>query len=102
MVIFTVTTITETIVVLALISLGIKYYSTLNKQKKDLEAYKRQLEKISHLEGARTRFAEDVRKRKAKIKQFEEKYHVNIRPPSTLEEILESIKLKEKKAKEEA
>jgi predicted nuclease with TOPRIM domain len=100
MLIFTITTITETIVVLALISLGIKYYSTLNKQKKDIETYKRQLEKISHIEGARARFAEDVRKRKAKIEQFEKKYHVNIRPPSTLEEILESIKLKEKREKE--
>jgi parallel beta-helix repeat protein len=102
MTIFTVTTITETIVVLVLILLGIKYYGMLNKQKKEIEAYKRQLEKISHLEGARTRFAEDVRKRKAKIEQFEKKYHVSIRPPSTLEEILESIKLKEKTAKEEA
>jgi predicted RNase H-like nuclease (RuvC/YqgF family) len=102
MTIFTVTTITETIVVLALILLGIKYHGMLNKQKKDIEAYKRQLEKISHLEGARARFAEDVRKRKAKIEQFEKKYHVSIRPPSTLEEILESIKLKEKTAKEEA
>jgi predicted nuclease with TOPRIM domain len=102
MTIFTVTTITETIVVLVLILLGIKYYGMLNKQKKEIEAYKRQLEKISHLEGARARFAEDVRKRKAKIEQFEKKYHVSIRPPSTLEEILESIKLKEKTAKEEA
>lgn len=101
MVIFTVTTITETIVVLALISLGIKYHSMLNKQKKDIEAYERQLEKISHLEGARARFAEDVRKRKAKIEKFEKKYHINIRPPSTLEEILESIKLREKTAKED-
>jgi hypothetical protein len=73
----------------------------LNKQKKDIEAYKRQLEKISHLEGARARFAEDVKKRKAKIEKFEKKYHVNIRPPSTLEEILEGIKLREKTAKED-
>lgn len=100
MIIFTATTITETVVVLALISIGIKYYSVLNKQKRDIEAYKRQLEKISHLEGARARFAEDVRKRKAKIEQFEEKYHVSIRPPTTLEEILEGIKLKEKTSKE--
>lgn len=99
--IFTVTTITETIVVLALISLGIKYYSVLGKQRKEIEAYRCQLEKISHLEWARARFAEDVIKRKAKIEQFEKKYNVNIRPPSTLEEILESIKAKEKTAKED-
>jgi DNA repair exonuclease SbcCD ATPase subunit len=98
--IFTVATIMETIAVLALISLGIRYNNMLSKQKKEIEAYKRQLEKVSHLEGARAGFAEDVRRRKAKIEQFEKKYHVIIRPPSTLEEIFESMKLKEKTSKE--
>ena len=96
--IFIATTIIETIAVIGLILLSIKYRKTFNKQKKLIQTYKRQLEKISHLEGARARFQEDVKKRKVKIEKFEKKYNVNIRPHRTLEDIIKSMKLEEEKS----
>jgi parallel beta-helix repeat protein len=90
--IFTLTTIIETIVLIIMLSLGIKYYKMFNIQKKTIEAYQHELERISHLEGARARFKTDVKERRTKIEQFEKKYNVNIKPHTTLEDILTSIK----------
>jgi parallel beta-helix repeat protein len=98
--IFITITIIETIVLIIMLSLGIKYYKTFNIQKKTIEEYQHELERISHFEGARARFKADVKERRTKIEQFEKKYNVNIKPHATLEDILTSIKPKEE-AKEE-
>jgi hypothetical protein len=78
-------------------SLTIKYHKENKKQKKLVEKYKNELERISLLERARKKFETDVQRRREKIEKFERKYGITVRPRSTLEDVIRSLELKEKK-----
>jgi len=75
----------------------IRYHRKLKEQKKLAEVYKSELERISILNIAREQFETDVQRRKEKIKKFERKYGITVRPRRTLEEVISSLKLKEEK-----
>lgn len=78
-------------------SLTIKYHRRFKKQKKLAEKYKNELERTSILNIARKQFETDVQRRKGKIEKFERKYGVKVQPRGTLEDIIRSLELKEKK-----
>lgn len=71
-------------------SASIKYRRTIEKQKKLLELY-------SPLGIARALFKGDVKRRKAKIERFEEKYGIRIRPRESLEEVIRRLREAEEK-----
>ena len=77
--------------------LTIKYHRKFKEQKKLAEKYKSELERISILNIARKQFETDVQRRKEKIEKFERKYGVTVRPRRTLEDIIRSLELKEKR-----
>ena len=77
--------------------LTIKYHRRFKEQKKLTEKYKSELERISILNIARKQFETDVQRRKEKIEKFERKYGITVRPRSTLEDVIRSLELKEKK-----
>ncbi|RLI41679.1 hypothetical protein DRO69_11295 [Candidatus Bathyarchaeota archaeon] len=77
--------------------LTIKYHRKFKEQKKLAEKYKSELERISILNIARKQFETDVQRRKEKIEKFERKYGVTVRPRRTLEDVIRSLELKEKK-----
>lgn len=91
------------LVVLILSVLIIKYRRTLSKQKKLIETYEVELQKKSkkHLETARALFKTDVKTRKSKIKMFEKKYNLKIRPRDNFEKIIRAVKLKRDRKKED-
>ena len=68
-----------------------------DRQKKLLEKYKSELERISLLDIARTQFETDVQRRKGKIEKFKKKYGITVQPRNTLEEVIRSLELKKKK-----
>jgi len=89
------------IVVIILFFLVVKYHRTLKQQKKLIEAYELELQKkaSNHLEAARASFKTDVTRRKSKIKMFEKKYNLKIRPRNSFEEITKTAKFKKDRKK---
>ena len=87
-----------TIIIIILLSININYYRKLNKQKKVIEVYERELGSfpVSHSERARLRFVKDVIERKEKIEKFKKKYETNIQPAGTLEDLMEKLGVKKK------
>ena len=79
----------------------IRYHRTVNQQKKIIQAYKFELQKKAndHLKAAHDFFKNDVKRRKAKIKTFEKKYNLKIRPHGSLEEIVTAVKIKKDRKK---
>jgi parallel beta-helix repeat protein len=84
--------------VLSLIS--IKYHRTINKQKNLLRLYEEKLQKANPILIARELFTSDVASRKTKITKFEDKYGLKIRPRNSFEDIIRTIKSKQKEQKE--
>lgn len=78
-------------------SITIKYGKRSKEQKKLLEKYKSELERISLLDIARTQFETDVQRRKEKIEKFKNKYGITVRPRNTLEDVIRSLELKKKR-----
>jgi len=64
-----------------------RYYKKFNEQRRIIEAYG-----LSPLDVAKALFELDVKKRTEKIEMFEGKYGVKIRPRSSLEDIIKSLK----------
>lgn len=71
-------------------SANVKYRRAIERQKKLLRLY-------SPLGIARALFEEDVKRRKAKIKRFEEKYGLRIKPRESLEEVIRRLREAEEK-----
>lgn len=88
------------IIAVSLLRLSFKYKQTINKQQNLIQAYEEKLRKTSHLAIASTLFKEDVKKRKNKIAQFEKKYGMKIKPRNSIDNIIKSIKAKEKRKEE--
>lgn len=87
-------------VVTVLFLLVIRYHRMSIKQKKLIQVYEFELQMRAHkyLDTARAFFEADVKRRKAKIKKFEKKYKIKVRPRENFEDI---VKLEfEKKEKE--
>ena len=85
-----------TLIVLAAIiavqfSANVKYRRAIERQGKFLELY-------SPLGIARALFEEDVRRRRAKIERFQEKYGVTIKPRESLEEVIRRLREMEGKS----
>lgn len=78
-------------------SLTIKYNRRFKEQKKLVEEYKSELERISLLDAARAQFETDVQRRREKIEKFEQKYGIIVRPRNTLEDVIRSLELKKKR-----
>jgi len=78
-------------------SLTIKYHRKSKEQGKLAEKYKSELERVSTLDIARSKFEADIERRKEKIQDFERKYGVTIRPRATLEDVIKSLDIKKKK-----
>jgi parallel beta-helix repeat protein len=78
-------------------SLTIKFQRRSKQQEKLAEKYKSELERVSILDVARSKFEADIKRRKGKIQSFERKYGVTIRPRATLEEAIKSLDIKRKK-----
>jgi len=72
------------LIVVVLLSLSIK-------QKKVIQAYKRE---VRNLYGARALFKADVEKRRAKIEDFKRKYNMEIRTADTLEDLFKRWEFK--------
>ena len=82
-----------TIVVLATIitvqfSANVKYQRTIGRQKRLLQLY-------SPLGIARSLFEEDVKRRRTKIKRFEEKYGLRIKTRESLEDVIRRLREEE-------
>ena len=78
-------------------SLTIKYHRKSKKQEKLAEKYKSELERLSLLDIARSKFEADIERRKGKIQSFERKYGVTIQPRATLEDVIRSLDIKKKR-----
>jgi len=78
-------------------SLIIKYHKLAQAQKELAEKYRSELERVSILDVARSKFEADIDRRKEKIQSFERKYGVTIRPRATLEDVIKSLEIKKKK-----
>jgi len=89
------------IVVVILLLVVIRYRRICSEQKKVIEAYELKMRVREHFGTARAFFETDVKRRKTKIKKFETKYHVKIRPLNNFEDILRTIE-SQKKEKEKA
>lgn len=76
---------------------NMRYYRMFQRQKKVVDAYEKRLRQLSALEVARALFTADVEKRGEKIAKFEQKYDVRVQPRSTLDDVIKSLGLKEKK-----
>jgi len=89
------------VVTIILFLVVIRYRRICSEQKKVIEAYELKMRVREHFGTARAFFETDVKRRKNKIKKFETKYHVKIRPLNNVEDILRMIESK-KKEKEKA
>jgi parallel beta-helix repeat protein len=89
-----------TAIIVTTLSLNIKYKRRLKEQKKLVEKYKSELERISLLDVARAQFEADAQRRKEKIRKFQNKYGVTVRPRDTLEDIITSLELKKEKTQQ--
>jgi len=78
-------------------SLTIRYHRRFKEEKKLVEKYKSELERIRLLDIARTQFEADVQRRQDKIEKFEQKYGIPVRPRETLQDVIRSLELKKKK-----
>ena len=81
-------------------SLTMKYRKKSKEQKKIAEKYKSELERISLIDTARAQFKADAQRRKEKIRIFQNKYGVTVRPRDTLEDIITSLELKNEKTQQ--
>jgi len=79
-------------------SLTINYRRKSEEQKKIAEKYKSELERVSLIDTARAQFEADAQRRKEKIRKFQNKYGVTVRPRDTLEDIITSLELKKEKS----
>jgi len=81
------------IIAVILFSISVNYYRLLNKQKKIIEAYEREVGSfpVSHEDRARMRFIKDVIERKEKLEKFKKKYGIKIQPASTLEDLMDKL-----------
>jgi len=77
-------------------SMTISYRRKFKDQKKLAEKYRAELERISLQHTARDLFEADVRRRRAKIEEFQTKYGIEIRPRDTLEDVMKNLELKKK------
>jgi parallel beta-helix repeat protein len=90
--------VTAALVTVAMLSFfSMRYYRMFQRQKKVVDAYEKRLRQLSALEAARALFTADVEKRGEKIAKFEQKYGVRVQPRSTLDDVIKSLGLKEKK-----
>jgi len=92
------------VVVIVLFFLVIKYRRTLKQQEKLIEAYELVLQRKAgnHLKATRASFKTDVTRRKPKIKLFEKKYNLKIRPHDSFEEIIKTAKFKKDRKKKKS
>jgi parallel beta-helix repeat protein len=81
-------------------SLTINYRRKSKEQKKIAEKYKSELERVSLIDTARAQFEADAKRRKEKIRKFQNKYGVTVRPRDTLEDIITSLELKKEKSQQ--
>jgi len=81
-------------------SLTIRYRRKSEEQKKIAEKYKSELERVSLIDTARAQFKADAQRRKEKIRKFQNKYGVTVRPRDTLEDIITSLELKKEKTQQ--
>lgn len=81
-------------------SLTINYRRKSEEQKKIAEKYKSELERVSLIDTARAQFEADAQRRKEKIRKFQNKYGVTVRPRDTLEDIITSLELKKEKSQQ--
>lgn len=81
-------------------SLTIRYRRKSEEQKKIAEKYKSELERVSLIDTARAQFEADAQRRKEKIRKFQNKYGVTVRPRDTLEDIITSLELKKEKTQQ--
>jgi parallel beta-helix repeat protein len=81
-------------------SLTINYRRKSEEQKKIAEKYKSELERVSLIDTARAQFEADTQRRKEKIRKFQNKYGVTVRPRDTLEDIITSLELKKEKSQQ--
>jgi parallel beta-helix repeat protein len=84
------------LVVTILLLIVIKYHRMCIEQKKIIEAYELKMYAYDHLGTARAFFEADVRRREVRIKKFEKKYNVKIRPRNNFEDLITSIEFKGK------
>lgn len=91
------------LVVIILSVIVMKYRRTLTKQKKIIETYEVELQNKSknHLETALALFKTDVKTRKSKIKMFEKKYNLKIRPQDNFGKIVRAVKFRRDRKKED-
>lgn len=75
-----------------------KYHRAVNRQKNLIRLYEEKLQKANSLVIARELFTADVVNRKSKIRKFEEKYGIKIRPRNSFEDLIKSIKTKQKES----
>jgi len=73
-----------------LFSINIKFRQKISEQDKIIQAY-------NPLEIARILFMDDVEKRGVKIKEFEKKHGIKIRPRNTLEDVLKDLREEKEK-----
>lgn len=81
-------------------SLTIRYRRKSEEQKKIAEKYRSELERVSLIDTARAQFEADTKRRKEKIRKFQNKYGVTVRPRDTLEDIITSLELKKEKTQQ--
>jgi parallel beta-helix repeat protein len=91
-----------TIFAAALIGINMKYRKTVEKQKSLIKDYEQKLQKTSYLGIASELFKKDVERRENKLAEFGEKYGVKITPRKNLEDIIRSVKSKDKERKNES
>jgi parallel beta-helix repeat protein len=81
-------------------SLTMKYRKKSKEQKEIAEKYKSELERVSLIDTARAQFKADAQRRKEKIRKFQNKYGITVRPRDTLEDIITSLELKKEKSQQ--
>lgn len=92
------------VVVIVLFFLVVKYRRTLKQQEKLIEVYELELQRktSNHLETAQDSFKTDVTRRKSKIKLFEKKYNLKIRPHDSFEDVTKTAKFKKDRKKKKS
>jgi len=74
----------------------ISYRRKFKDQRKLAEKYRAELERISLHDTARVLFEADVKRRKEKIEEFQDKYGIVVRPRESLGEAIKSLELRKK------
>lgn len=91
-----------TVIVIILLLLVIRYSRICSEQKKIIQACELKMHAREHFGTARAFFETDVKRRKNKIKKFETKYHVKIRPRNNFEDMIRRMEFKKKEKGEVA